>query len=447
MESVSNKELANRAMDKAQKRLVPFILLMYVLAFLDRANIGFAKQALQLDTGISDAAFALGAGIFFLGYAAFEVPSNIIMHYVGARVWLARIMITWGLVAAGFVWATTETSFLALRVLLGIAEAGFFPGIIYYLTFWFSSRRRSSVMGLFYFGAPLSFIFGSPLSGLLLDMDGMLGFQGWQWMFVVEGLLASVVGIWALSYLVDRPQKANWIPEDEKKALIAELEEENAAKPKEHASALKVLGNFKVWYLCAIYFMIQVSVYGVTFYLPTQVAGFLGKKVGLMVGLVSAIPWVCALLANATIPRYSDRSGKRGILAAFLMTCAGVGVYASATDYPLVGILALCIASAGYFSCQPIFWTMPTRFLSGVGAASAIALINSVGNLGGFIAPNLRVWAEQAFHSSSAGLYALGSASFICAVLFLISIPMGIGSNTAKVDEISRAVTDQNRSV
>lgn len=433
MEAADTKELANLAMDKAQRKIVPFILLMYVLAFLDRANIGFAKQALQVDTGLSDAAFALGAGIFFLGYAVFEVPSNIIMHYVGARVWLARIMISWGGIAAAFAYATTETSFLVLRVLLGIAEAGFFPGIIYYLTFWFSSRRRSSVMGFFYFGAPLSFILGSPLSGLLLDMDGILGFHGWQWMFAVEGILASIVGIWALSYLVDKPQQAQWIPEAERMALIAELAEENAGKLKEQASAVSVLGNAKVWYLCAIYFMIQISVYGVTFYLPTQVAGFLGKKVGFTVGLVSAIPWLCALAANAIIPRYSDRSGKRGGLAAVLMTCAGIGVYASATNYPLIGILALCVASAGYFSCQPIFWTLPTRFLSGVGAASAIALINSIGNLGGFVAPNLRVWAEQTFHSSSAGLYALGSASFVCALLLLLSVPLGIGSNTPKL--------------
>ncbi|HWR45693.1 MFS transporter [Sporomusa sp.] len=431
MQSLMNRQqLADLAMDKAQKKLVPFILLMYVLAFLDRANIGFAKQAFQLDTGISDAAFAFGAGIFFLGYAVFEVPSNIIMHHVGARMWLARIMITWGLVAAGFAWVSTETSFLALRVLLGICEAGFFPGIIYYLTFWFTSSRRSSVMGLFYFGAPLSFIFGSPLSGLLMDMDGVLGVHGWQWMFAVEGLLATVVGIWALSYLVDRPKDAQFIPNEEKQALIAELEEENANKPQGHVSPLKVLGNPKVLFLCATYFMIQISVYGVTFYLPTQVAAMMGKKVGFAVGVVSAIPWVCALIANATIPRYSDRSGKRGILAAALMCFAGLGVIASATGSPVIGVAALSLATAGYFSCQPVFWTMPTRFLSGVAAASAIALINSVGNLGGFIAPNLRVWAEKAFNNPSAGLYALGSAAFIGAVLFLLSIPLGIGNNT-----------------
>jgi len=436
MAASTRTQLADRAMDKAQRKIVPFILLMYILAFLDRANIGFAKQAYQLDTGITDAAFAMGAGIFFIGYALLEVPSNIIMHHVGARVWLARIMITWGIVAACFAWATTETSFVVLRVLLGVAEAGFFPGIIYFFTFWFSARRRSTMMGLFYFGAPLSFIFGSPLSGMLLDIDGFLGVHGWQWMFVVEGLMATVVGVWALWYLTDRPKDADWIPADERQALIEELEEEEANKPKEgHVGPLAVLANPKVWYAAAIYFMIQISVYGVIFYLPTQVAGLLGKKVGTLVGFVSAIPWICALIANATIPRYSDKSGNRGNLATVLMFIAGLGVIASATGNPLVGIIALCVASAAYFSVQPIFWSMPTRFLSGVAAASAIALINAIGNLGGFIAPNLRVWAEQTFHSSSAGLYALGAAAFVGALLFLISIPLGMGKNTERLPD------------
>ena len=440
---IDRQGLANLAMDKAQKKLVPFILLMYVLAFLDRANIGFAKQAFQVSTGVSDAAFALGAGIFFIGYAVFEVPSNIMMHHFGARIWLARIMITWGIVAAGFAFVTTETQFLVLRVLLGVCEAGFFPGIIYFLTFWFTATRRSTVMGLFYFGAPLSFIFGSPLSGILMEMDGVLGLTGWQWMFAVEGLLATIVGIWALSYLVDRPEKATFIPEEERQSLVAEIEAENAQKSEGHVSVWKALANPKVLYLCAIYFAIQVSVYGVTFYLPTQVAGLLGKKVGFMVGLVSAIPWIFALMANATFPRYSDKSGKRGVLAAGLLACAGLGVILSATGSPIIGILALSAASAGNFACQPIFWTMPSRFLSGVAAAGAIALINSVGNLGGFVAPNLRVWAEQAFHNPSAGLYALGAASFIGAILLLFSIPMGIGSNTepAAKDDVAEGTT------
>ena len=435
MVSTKNVELANSAMDKAQKKLVPFVLLMYILAFLDRANIGFAKQAFQLDTGISDAAFALGAGIFFLGYAVFEVPSNIIMHHVGARAWLARIMVTWGLISAGFAWVSTESAFLTLRVLLGIAEAGFFPGIIYYFTFWFTQRRRSSVMGLFYLGPPLAFIFGSPLSGILLDLNGLMGFHGWQWMFVVEGVLAAVVGVWAYWYLVDKPQDAKWMTAEEKQALAAELEEENAGKPQGHVGPLKALGNPKVWFLCVIFFMIQVSNYGLNFYLPTQVAGLLGQKVGLMVGLVSAIPWICALVATVLIPRYSDRSGKRGSLAAVIVCLAGLGLIISATTNPLLGIIALCVVAAANLSCQPVFWTMPSRFLSGIAAASAIALINAVGNLGGFLAPNLRVWAEQTFHNPYAGLYALGGIALMGSVLLLISIPLGIGNNTEGMSE------------
>ena len=434
-ESVRNSELASRAMDKAQKKLVPFILLMYILAFLDRANLGFAKQAFQVSTGVSDAAFALGAGIFFVGYAIFEVPSNIILHYVGARTWLARIMVTWGIVAAGFAWVSTENAFLVLRVLLGIAEAGFFPGIIYYFTFWFTARRRSSVMGMFYLGAPLAFIFGSPLSGLLMEMDGVLGFLGWQWLFAVEGLMASVVGVWAYWYLVDRPQNAKWIPDDEKAALIAELEAENANKPKEKTSALRVLANPKVWFLCSIYFMIQISVYGVTFYLPTQVAGLLGKKVGVLVGFVSAIPWVCALIANLTIPRFSDRSGKRGILAAVLMCIAGIGVVVSATGNPYLGILGLCIGTAGYFSCQPIFWTMPARFLT-VWPQPALLVLST---------PSA-IWGDSLLRTCACGLsrpsivprqacILSGAAAFIAAALFLASIAVGMGKNTEKLSK------------
>jgi MFS family permease len=435
MAGITRTEFTNRAMDKAQKKLVPFVLVMYILSFLDRANIGFAKQAFQLDTGVSDAAFALGAGIFFLGYAVFEVPSNIIMHHVGTRAWLARIMVTWGLVSAGMAWVTTETQFLGVRVLLGIAEAGFMPAIVYYFTCWFTERRRSSVMGLFWLGPPLAFIFGSPLSGILLDMNGVLGFSGWQWMFLVEGILATIMGVWTYWYLVNKPEDAAWISDDEKKALIAELEEENAAKPQLKVGPLKVLGNPKVLFLAAICFMIQVSNYGLNFYLPTHVAGLLGKKVGLEVGLVSAIPWICALVATVLLPRYSDRTGNRGALAAVIIGLAGVGFIFSATDSPLIGITALCVVACGNLACQPIFWTLPSRFLSGVAAASGIAFINSVGNLGGFIAPNLRVWAEQFFHNPYAGLYAIAIAGFVGAALLLLSIPLGIGKNIKEVSE------------
>jgi len=418
-------------MDRAQKRLVPFLILMYILAFLDRANVGFAKDALQMDVGISDAAFALGAGIFFVGYAIFEVPSNIILHHVGARRWLARIMITWGLVAASFALVKTETAFLALRVLLGIAEAGFFPGIIYYVTFWFTMKRRSTVMGLFYLGVPLAFIFGSPLSGLLLELNGALGLTGWQWMFMVEGLLASAVGVWAYWYLTDRPKDAKWMEKDQRESLQADLDEELRAMPAAgKKNILSAMTDPRVLLLCAIYFCIQASVYGVTFYLPTQVAKLMGQKVGFAVGVVAAIPWICALIGNMTLPKISDRTGHRGTMAALLISCSGLGVIASTSDNPYLAIAALSVAAVGFFSCQPIFWTMPSRFLSGVAAASAIGLINSVGNLGGFFAPNIRNFAEQFFNNSSAGLYILGASALLCGVLFLASVKQGMGSRT-----------------
>lgn len=428
MDLANRKSLADRAMDKAMKKLIPFIVLMYVVAFLDRANIGFAKQAFQLDTGLSNEAYALGAGIFFLGYAVFEVPSNIMMHRTGARIWLGRIMITWGIVAAAFSLATTERSFLILRVLLGICEAGFFPGIIYYLTFWFTSRRRSTINGLFYMGAPISMIFGSPLSGLLLDMNGVLGFKGWQWLFIVEGLLAVLVGIWALWYLIDKPEKAKFLQEDEKQALIAELNAENSEKVKEKGSVLSALANPKVIYLCLIYFTIQLGVYGVTFYLPSQVSGLLGVKVGTMVGIVSAIPWVCAMVATLTIPKYSDRSGLRGQLAGVLMLIGAIGLIISTTTSPVIGIIGLSLALAGYVAVQPIFWTIPPTFLSGVAAAGAIALINSIGNLGGFVAPNLRVLAEQVIKIPNAGMYSIAGIVLIGAVMLFLSSSLGIGT-------------------
>lgn len=406
-------------LSKVSWRLLPFLLLMYIMAFLDRANVGFAKQAFQADTGIGDAAFAFGAGIFFVGYALLEVPSNLIMHKVGARLWMCRIMVTWGLVSAAMVFAHTETTFYVLRFLLGVAEAGFFPGVILYLTYWFPSAARGKAMGFFYFGAPLAFIFGSPLSGLLLELDGVLGSHGWQWLFAVEGLLASVVGIWAYFYLDNRPADAKWLTVQERAQLQAVLDAEDSQK-QAHGSLLKVLLQPAVLYLSLIYLLIQSSVYGVVFYLPTQVAGLLGTKVGLMVGLVSAIPWVCALLAAWKLPGLADRSGQRRLVASLTLVVSGLGIAASVTfASPLLGILALCFAASGFIAVQPVFWTFPGSFLAGSAAAGAIALINSFGALGGFIAPILKNWAEGAFHSPAAGLYLLALTTFVAAGLVL----------------------------
>lgn len=406
---------------KVTKRLLPFLLLMYVLAFLDRANVGFAKKAFQADTGISDAAFALGASIFFLSYALFEVPSNIIMHKVGARIWMARIMVTWGLISAAMMFAHNEFTFYVLRVLLGAAEAGFFPGVILYLTLWFPSFARGRAMGLFYFGAPLAFIFGSPLSGLLLDWHGLGGLHGWQWMFMVEGLLATVVGVWAYFYLDNKPADAKWLNAAEKDELTRVLAAEESHKTTHGpAHLLSAMRNMKVLHFALIYFLIQMSVYGVVFYLPTQVANLLGTKVGLQVGFVSAIPWVCALVAAYVLPRMADASGNRRGYAAAILAVSGLGIAASvATTSPALALIALCFAAAGFISVQPIFWTFPTDYLGGVAAAGGIALINSLGALGGFVAPNVKTWAEASFASQSAGLYLLAGTTLIGAVLIL----------------------------
>src|ERR687898_1447862 len=344
MDAGPSADALAKTISKATWRLVPFLLLMYILAFLDRANVGFAKESFQLDTGLSEAAYAFGAGVFFAGYALLEVPSNLIMHRVGARIWMARIMVTWGLVSAAMMFAYTPTTFYVLRLLLGIAEAGFFPGVILYLTYWFPSYARGKVMGLFYFGAPLAFILGGPISGLLLELDGVLDLQGWQWMFMVEGLLACATGVWAYFYIDDKPADAAWLDAEEKRLLTAAVEEDQDKHRHGPHGVIAALVNPRVLYLSAIYFLIQVAVYGVVFYLPTQVAQLIGKKVGFEVGVVTAIPWICALIAAYLIPRYSDRTGERRWTAAFTLAIAGAGIAVSAvaSHSPLVALIALC---------------------------------------------------------------------------------------------------------
>ncbi len=403
---------------RVTKRLIPVLLLMYILAFLDRSNLGFAKAAYQADTGLSDAAYALGAGIFFLGYAALEVPSNILMRKLGAKIWLARIMISWGIVSALMMFAQNEWAFYLLRILLGITEAGFFPGVILYLTYWIPTQFRGSVNGLFYFGAPLAFIFGGPLSGMLLDLDGLGGLRGWQLMFLVTGALTVAVGIWAFSYLDNGPADAKWLNESERSTLVAALALEDKVK-EDHSpkGALRALGNPKVLYFCVIYFTIQMSVYGVTFYLPTQIAELVGSKVGLGVGLMTAIPWGFAMLATFLLSRLADRTGKRRLVAAASLTAAAVGIFASAiTDNPVLGLAALSLGAAGFISVQPVFWTLPTGMLVGAAAASGIALINSIGSLGGFVAPIAKTWAESLF-GPNAGLFLLATTALLGAIL------------------------------
>ncbi|KAF0863480.1 MFS transporter [Pseudomonas sp. LD120] len=408
-----------RAISKSRLRLLPFLILMYILAFIDRSNVGFAKAALQADTGLGDAAFAFGASIFFIGYAFFEVPSNYMLHRLGARVWLCRIMVTWGLVSAAMMFAHNAQTFYVLRFLLGVAEAGFFPGIILYLTYWFPAQSRGQALGLFYFGLPLALVLGGPLSGWLLEFHGVFGLTNWQWLFVVEGLMASLVGIAAYFYLVDRPGDARWLSRDQQQALHIALAEEDAQK--QHGSPhgfLSALRNGRVLQFCLAYFTIQMSVYGVVFYLPTRISGLLDGHIGLSVGLITAIPWVCALLVTRLVTRYADRSGQHQRLAVVMLTLAALGIAASALGGSILPvILAFCLAAAGFVAVQPLFWTLPTGYLSGAAAAGGIALINSIGNLGGFVAPNLKTLMEAQFADTRAGMLALALLGILGAIL------------------------------
>ncbi|HVW20752.1 MAG TPA: MFS transporter [Opitutaceae bacterium] len=416
------------ALRKAAWRIVPFLLLLYVLAFLDRVNLSYAKQSFLRDTGLGDEAYAFGAGIFFLAYALFEIPSNLILHRVGARVWLCRIMVTWGLISAATMFAHSARSFYLLRFLLGAAEAGFFPGVILYLTYWFPARTRYAILGSFYFGAPLSQIFGGPLSGYLLELNGRCGLQGWQWLFLVEGALAVPAGVWAFFYLTDRPERAAWLPEAERSALVRRMESEHQGiEAIGGRHTLAALARPRVLYFGLIYIFIQATTYGVTFYIPSQIAGLFGRETGLWVGLVSAIPWLCALAAVFLLPLWARRTGRRAWVAGGALAVAAAGIAASACGSPVFGLIALSVATAGFMGAQPIFWTFPTGELTGAGAAGGIALVNSVGALGSFGATNLRAAAERLGGTPLAGLAAMAAVTALGAVLmFSLSEPPAV---------------------
>ncbi len=422
--ALGQSEVLDRAIHRAKWRLLPFLLLMYLFAYLDRANIGYAKQAYQAATGISNAAFAFGAGAFFVTYALFEVPSNLILHRVGARLWLARIMVLWGIISAVMMFANTDTSFWVVRSFLGAAEAGFFPGCILYFTYWFPAKARGQVMAIFYFGSPLALMLGGPLSGMLLELQGLMGLHGWQWMFLVEGLLASVIGIWAYFYLTDRPADAKWMPPEEREALTQAVASEEAAKQSYGTVTFgSVFRNPRLLHFALIYFLIQISGYGVAFYLPTIVSALMNKNVGLMVGLVSSIPWAVAIIACSFWPSLAMKTGYRRSFAFISLMCITVGLAVAGHLPPKFAIAALCFVTAGIISAQPIFWTFPTSYFGGVGAAAGIATINALGNLGGFVAPNVKTWLEKTTGEPQSGLYFLAISAFLAGLLVLALRP------------------------
>jgi len=410
----------DRAISRTMKRLTPFLMLMYVVSFLDRANISFAKQALQTSVGITEGTYALGAGIFFLSYSLCGFPSNLVLHKIGAKRWMSFLMVGWGLVSMATMLVRGSTSFYLLRLLLGVMEAGFFPGAILYLTYWFPNRVRGQILGLFYLGVPIALIFGGPLSGLLLDMHPVGGLQSWQNMFLVEGFMAVLLGIATSLFLDSRPPDAVWLPANEKQALTDALaDEEKERRTAGPAKLLPMLRDLRVLQFVLIYTLIQMSTYGAIFYLPTEISTLMHKPAGLEVGLVSAIPWICALCAVYWLPRTADRFRKHRELAALTLLISGSASFVFPTAGPRIGLIALSIAVSGFISVQPLFWTFPTSYLADTAAAGGIALIGA-GNLGGFIAPTVKVWADQRFASHSAGLYLLAALTVLNAGLIAL---------------------------
>jgi ACS family tartrate transporter-like MFS transporter len=405
---------------KITLRLIPFMFVLYIVAFLDRVNVGFAALQMNENLGFSDTVYGIGAGIFFIGYFIFEVPSNLIMEKVGARIWIARIMLTWGVISSAMFLVGGETSFYILRFLLGVAEAGFFPGMILYLTYWFPARERARAVALFMAAIPLSGVIGSPISGAILTLDGLAGLAGWQIMFLAEGIPAVLLGIVVLFFLPDGPDDARWLEPEERGWLREALERENRIKS-EHGeyTTRQALTNGKVWLLSAIYFGVVTSVYGVSLWLPLIIEDLSGFGT-FAVGLLGAVPYVAGAVGMVLFARHSDSTGERRWHVAVAAFIATVGlVLTGVTASPVVEMAALTLAALGIYSTLATFWSLPTAFLSGTAAAAGIALINSVGNLGGFVGPYIVGFLSDSTGSFYAGLLLLAALILVAGLLAL----------------------------
>jgi D-galactonate transporter len=398
----------DRTYSKVFWRIVPLLMLCYVVAYLDRVNVGFAKLQMSQDLGFSETVFGLGAGLFFIGYFLFEVPSNVLLHRVGARVWIARIMITWGVMSAAFAWVQTPTTFYVMRFLLGIAEAGFYPGVILYLTYWYPAQRRAKIIALFMSAIPVAGIFGNPLSGWIMDLfHGASGFHGWQWMFIIEAVPALVMGLVVLAFLDNGIRSAKWLSEGEKQLLESEIATDQKGTQSKHAIGA-IFGDRRVWLMCLIYFCFVMGQYGLTFWMPTLIKST-GVTGNLNIGLFSAIPFGCAIVAMNLVGRSADARRERRwhLIVPALFGAVGFVVAASYSHNTVVSVAALSLAAAGVLTCAPLFWSLPTSFLSGAAAAVGIAAINSVGNLAGFVSPYLIGYLKDTTHSTQTGMYVL----------------------------------------
>ena len=402
------------------RRLLPYLFLLFVIAYLDRVNVGFAALQMQGDLAFADDVLGFGAGIFFIGYFLLEIPGSILVEKWSARGWIARIMISWGIVAVLMGFMHTKNEFYLLRFLLGAAEAGFFPGLIVYISHWFRNEDRAKAMALFMAAIPISNIIGAPVSGLLLGVD-WLGMAGWRWLFIIEGAPAILFGVITIFYLTDRPHQARWLEADERQWITAELNRELQAKQRAHSfGVLQAFRNREVVLLTLAYFFMVTALYGFSFWLPTILKKLSGTS-NLVVTLITALPYCVALMALLFVGWSSDKTGERRWHTALAMITAGLGLVLSvaARDHTVIAVSTFCLAAAGMYSFLPVFWALPTSFLTGTAAAASIGWINSVGNLGGFVGPYVVGYLSRLTGSYVGGVLYLSLSAMLAAGLIL----------------------------
>jgi ACS family tartrate transporter-like MFS transporter len=407
------------AIAKASRRLIPFLVLCYAVNFLDRVNIGFAALAMNEDLGFTPEVFGFGAGIFFVGYILFEVPSNLALHRFGARIWIGRIMISWGLVATAMAFVAGERSFYLLRFALGIAEAGFFPGIILYLTYWFPREERARIVSLFMTAVPLSTVVGGPVSGALLQLHGLGGIAGWRWLFLIEGVPAVLLGIAALFFLTNHPKDAAWLTPSERRALEERLTQEGReTKAYGLHDVRQALTSLRILALGLLYFCIVIGLYGIGFWMP-QVLKTFGLS-NLAVGFLTALPYLVAAVGMVVAGRHSDATGERVLHVAVPLFLAAAAFGWSSVAGPLVLVMvALTLATLGIYAAIGTFWALPSAILTGAGAAAGLALINSIGNCGGFAGPVVIGWLKGATGDFTAPLLFLAGSLALAGALAL----------------------------
>lgn len=407
-----------RAASKVKRHVLPLFVVMFIVNYIDRVNIGFVRSHLETDLGIGAAAYGLGAGLFFIGYAIFEVPSNLLLQRYGARAWLTRIMFTWGAAAMAMAFVRGETSFYVLRFILGAAEAGFFPGIIYYFTQWLPSTERGKAMAIFLSGSAIASVISGPVSGALLHVSGM-SLHGWQWMFLIEGFASIVLCGFVWFWLQSHPREAKWLSEEEKGALIAAIAQEQQVREAVQTvkpSMFKLLADKQIALFCFIYFSIALTIYGATFWLPSMI-----KKMGsfgdFQVGLFNSIPWLISIVAMYGFAAMAGKWKHQQAWVALTLVIASVGMFMSTTGGPVFAFVAICFAAIGFKAASALFWPIPQGYLDARIAAAVIALINSIGNLGGFVAPTAFGFLEQTTGSIEGGLYGLAATSLLAAVV------------------------------